>query len=119
MFIALAAGSARANDRTVLRVKVPFEFVAAGEVFPSGTYDIREDGLAMWVEGEQQRPAVAVVLTTPAGGLDPAGDQPSLVFTRHENQLRLAQIWLSDRDGRDVAGSNRLSAGHSAVVTGK
>jgi hypothetical protein len=121
VFVALAAGSVRADDRTVLRVKVPFDFVAAGEVLPSGTYDIREgsDGSAMWIEGEQRHPVVAVVLTTQAGGLDPAGDQPSLVFTRHENHLQLAQIWLSDHDGRNVAGSSRLSGDHSTVVTVK
>lgn len=122
VFAGLAAGSARAADRTVLRIKVPFNFVAGGEVLPSGTYDIREGGdgsAALWVEGEQSHPAVVVVLTTQAGGHDPAGDQPSLVFTRHENQLQLAQIWLSDHDGRDVAGSRRMSADHSSVVTVK
>ena len=120
VFVGLVTGSVRASDRTVLRVNVPFTFVAGGEVFPSGTYDIREgsDGSqAMWVAGEQRHPAVAVVLTTPAEGLDPAGDQPSLVFTRYEHQVRLTQIWLSDHDGRDIAGSNRPPAGRSSAVT--
>jgi hypothetical protein len=37
-----------------------------------------------------------------SGGFDPAGDAPTLVFMKEGNQMKLIQIWLSDRDGWDV-----------------
>ena len=45
------------------------------------------------------------VVTHPASGHDPAGDTPVLMFTRHETQYRLKDIWESRTEGREIAGS--------------
>ena len=42
------------------------------------------------------------VLTTPASGQDPAGDKPALTFMRDEKQYRLADVWESAGQGREV-----------------
>jgi hypothetical protein len=41
-------------------------------------------------------------LTSAAGGDDPAGDQPVLVFKKWENTYRLAAIWQSKEEGREL-----------------
>ena len=117
VFTALAAGTARAGERTIMKVNVPFPFLAGHEVMPSGTYNLlAEDGNSViWVQGAESHPHVAIVFTSTAGGTDPTGDQPTLVFTRDEGQLRLTQIWLSDEEGLDVAYSLRSTAKRSAI----
>ena len=56
---------------------------------------------------------VAVLgFTTGAGGENPIGYKPALVFKRYENGYRLAEVWLSKDDGRDFPsfpGAKRLA----------
>jgi hypothetical protein len=40
--------------------------------------------------------------TDSASGFDPDGNQPALVFLRHENEYRLSQIWESTTVGREL-----------------
>ncbi len=116
VFTALA-GTAHAGERTIMKVDVPFPFLAGHEVMPSGSYNLlAEDGTSLiWVQGAESHPHVAIVFTSTAGGTDPSGDQPTLVFTRYEGQLRLKQIWLSDEEGLDVAYSLRSTPKRSAI----
>ena len=48
--------------------------------------------------------AVAFVLTIPADGGDPAGNDPALVFMKYENTYRLSEIWESSGAGRALPG---------------
>jgi hypothetical protein len=96
------SGTARA---AVIDVKVPFPFVAQGHQFPAGQYRVQRDDAApsaVLIRGPKDRTAIAFVLTTPAAGHDPAGDKPALIFERYETQYRLASIWESAGQGREV-----------------
>jgi hypothetical protein len=89
-----------------MRVNVPFAFVVGHHQFSAGQYEIREvDGAAnvIAIEGISDPSSSGFVLTNAADGRDPAGDQPTLVFTRHEDQYRLTQIWDSTTEGRELA----------------
>ena len=102
-----AAGTARASSFTVLEARVPFPFVVNGQNFPAGKYTVQRDDTAssvVLIRGEKGNRAAEFVQTTPDGGHDPAGSQPSLSFTRHENEYRLSSIWESAHAGWDVVG---------------
>jgi hypothetical protein len=106
MFLGLFVSSARAEG--LVTVKVPFSFIVGHTEFPAGQYDIRsvEDiGAVMSIEGEgtNQR-SHAFVFTMPAVGGDPAGNEPALVFVRHENTYKLTEIWESGTEGRALEG---------------
>ena len=103
-FVALAGGSARA---ATIEEKVPFPFLVRGQTLPAGQYrfELDRDSSVILIRGEHGNKATAFVMTMPASGQDSAGDKPALTFKRHETQYRLADIWDSDHQGREIAGS--------------
>jgi hypothetical protein len=103
-FLGLFVGSARAEG--IVTVKIPFAFFVDHRELPAGRYDVRaiEDiGSVLSIEGIKNG-AATFVLTIPAEGGDPAGDQPALVFFRNENTYRLSEIWESNQMGRALPG---------------
>jgi hypothetical protein len=95
-------GSAHAQGN--MTVTVPFPFIVGHQEFPAGQYDVRTpDGAqeVIEIEGVNNK-AAAFALTLPAGGGDPIGNQPALVFSRHENEYRLSQIWESSTIGHEL-----------------
>jgi hypothetical protein len=44
----------------------------------------------------------AFALSNTAGGFDPAGNQPALLFEKYENEYRLSEIWESTTYGREL-----------------
>ena len=103
-FLGLFVGSARAEG--IVTVKVPFAFFVDHREFPAGQYKVRaagDIGSVLWIEGVKNRVST-FVLTIPADGGDPAGDQPALVFVQNENTYRLSEIWESSRMGRALQG---------------
>ena len=101
-----SVGTARASMFTVSEVQVPFPFVVNGENFPAGKYTVQRGDTAssvVLIEGEHGNHAAAFVSTIPDGGPNPAGSQPALTFTRHENQYRLSKIWESANEGWDIS----------------
>jgi hypothetical protein len=100
-FVSLFVGSAGAEETVV--AKVPFPFVVRGETFPAGRYEIRNDNGLLAIRGMDNGSGV-FALAVQAEGLDPAGNQPALVFIRHENKYHLSQIWESSELGRELPG---------------
>jgi hypothetical protein len=100
--VGLVGGTASAS---VVDVKIPFPFVVQGQPLPAGQYRVERnmfDSSVVLIRGEKGNNASMFVLTTPAAGKDPSGDKPALTFKRYENQYRLADIWESGRQGRQV-----------------
>jgi hypothetical protein len=95
------AGSARAQETLV--AKIPFPFVVRGAELPAGQYDIVNVDGVIRIEGTDIRSA-AIALATPAGGQDPKGREPSLVFINSDGRYTLSQIWESDTEGLQLAG---------------
>ena len=103
-FLGLCASSARAAE---VVVKVPFPFVVQQQTMPAGEYVVERIGQgpdALLIRGAKDRSA-AIVLTTPASGVDPAGNKPALTFSRHENTYQLSTIWESHSEGRTLSRS--------------
>jgi len=101
-FLALFAASARAQG--IITVKVPFPFRIGHEAFPAGRYDIVPADFGssvISIRGMDNRSA-GFALTMAAGGRDPLGEQPALVFTKAENEYRLSEIWESNTEGRTL-----------------
>ena len=99
--IMFAASAAQAQT---LDVNVPFAFRVHDVTLPAGHYELDTDkssGIVM-LRGERGNTANAVVLTAPASGVDPAGNKPSLTFSRYEAGYQLKGIWESANDGREV-----------------
>lgn len=102
LLMGVASGPAYAQD--VVDVKVPFDFQVNGQTFHAGTYEVTINAASegiMSLSGDHGK-AFAFVFTIPASGRDPAGEQPALVFNRHENRYVLSQIWENGTQGRVV-----------------
>jgi hypothetical protein len=98
-FLGMFAGHARAQEAVV--AKVPFAFVVRGKEFPAGRYNLTNEEGLLTVRGIDNNAGI-FAMTTPAGGTDPIGDQPALVFVRYEKTYRLSQIWDSSSEGLAV-----------------
>jgi hypothetical protein len=110
--ILLATSTASARAQEVLTANVPFTFVAGQTAFPAGRYEIRREdtALATFQIAGIDRPLAAYVLPVPMYGRDPAGDAPALVFERHEDTYRLAEVWESSNFGLELPGRLRTPA---------
>jgi hypothetical protein len=99
-FTSLFAGTSRAQE--VVDAKIPFAFVIGGETFPAGRYEFTTHQAVLAMRGLDNAGGV-FALTTSAGGRDPLGDEPVLVFTKYENSYRLSEIWDSETEGQALA----------------
>jgi hypothetical protein len=107
--VVLLAGSAsaRADSEDLMVVKVPFPFVVEGRTLPAGQYVVEREepnSSVLLLRGERGNRAFSFVPTVPAGGHDPAGDRPTLSFTRQGKEYRLASVWESASEGQSVVG---------------
>jgi hypothetical protein len=95
-----------AHAQGTIIIKVPFPFVAGQKKFPAGQYEIRgiDAGTVLAIKEMSDPSSFGFVITNSLSGYDPAGDQPSLVFTRYLNEYRLTQIWDSTSEGRQLPG---------------
>src|SRR5262245_18335768 len=112
-FLALFAGSARADD--VMNVTVPFAFVVGNHSFPAGRYEVDtvlNGNTDVFAIRSAATAASSLAMTKPANGVDPAGSRPALVFHRYENTYRLTQIWESDSQGRALTGLPAAKTAH-------
>ena len=98
--VLLASGSAQA---AVQLFAVPFPFIVGGKSLPAGAYRLQQNGPVLQILGEHGNRASLFVMTMPAAGRDPAGNEPALTFERHEQQYRLADVWSSATRGQEVA----------------
>jgi len=100
----VAGAPAYAQD--TLTAKVPFDFIVNGQPFHAGRYEVKMNAAVgaadvVSIRGEDGK-SFSYVLTTPASGHDPKGNEPALVFTRHETTYALSQVWESDMTGREI-----------------
>jgi len=105
VFLLLAGANANAALVDMLEVKIPFPFVANGQSFPAGRYEIEREDLTsavLLIRGEKGNHNATFVPIVPDGGQDPAGSVPVLTFNLYENQYRLSSVWQSDRQGWSV-----------------
>jgi hypothetical protein len=119
--LVLLAVAVPVHAQTRVVAKIPFDFIVHGHEFPAGTYEVRfsdsADGIAL-IDNLKSNAAMFTI-TVPAGGSDPAGEQPALVFDHRENRYVLAQIWESRREGELVPGTDaRRSESRSRAGAG-
>jgi hypothetical protein len=116
---ALLASTVPSVAQTRLVATIPFDFIVRGTDFPAGTYEVRlsdtADGIVL-IDNLKNNVATFTI-TIPAGGVDPAGEQPALVFDHRENRYLLAQIWESRSEGETLPGrvAHRSSSRASAA----
>ena len=98
----LAAGSAGAGT---IEARVPFPFMVGHQVLPAGQYRVERneyDASILVIRGEHGARASVITPSIQADGQDPAGQQPSLVFTHGEAGYRLKDVWTSPGNGREI-----------------
>ena len=106
-FLLGAGAAANAAASNIVEVKIPFAFVVNGQSFPAGQYMVEREEMSspvLLIRGEKGNHRATFVSAMAAGGQDPAGDVPALVFTHYENQYRLSTVWESDSEGWSVNG---------------
>jgi hypothetical protein len=117
--LVLLAVAVPAHAQTRVVAKIPFDFIVHGQEFPAGTYEVRlsdsADGVAL-IDNLKSNVAIFAI-TIPAGGNDPAGEQPALVFNHRENRYVLAQIWESRSEGETLPGTEaHRSSSHARAA---
>jgi len=119
VFIGLFAGSSHAQQR--LDAKVPFSFVVRNEEFPAGRYEFTTTQGVLAIRGQDNDKGMFVI-ANPAGGHDPKGDKPVLVFKRFEKTYRLTEVWNSENSGsslvrhRDRKSAPRVASNAETVL---
>lgn len=101
VLLAVSGGLARA---ATVEVNVPFPFMVRGQLLPAGQYRVdrdETDPAVVLIRGEHGTRVNLFLLTTPAAGHDPV-DRPALIFTRHQAQYHLIDIWDSGDEGFEV-----------------
>src|SRR5262245_23468825 len=104
VLLGMFASSAHAQQ-DIITAKVPFPFMVGDESFPAGRYDIQPADFGssvIAIRGMDRHPSSGFALSSLAGGADPVGDEPVLVFKKWENTYRLAAIWESKDNGREL-----------------
>jgi hypothetical protein len=99
MWLYPSVGHAQTSDRSVLTVRVPFEFVVGNQTFPAGTYKFQS--LLNSVAGKDTVDVLTVrstegrlyqaVVTDVVGAGEP--NKSRLVFTRSGGRTFLAEVW--------------------------
>ena len=97
--LGMIASPVRAQETVV--AKVPFPFIIRGLQMPAGDYSVTADNGILTIRGMDNRTA-SFAIAIPADGHDPAGDDPSLVFVRWENQNMLSEVWESRTAGLSI-----------------
>lgn len=117
LFIGLFAGTS--NAQNVIEAKIPFAFFVRGEQFPAGRYRITNSQALLAIHG-RDNDAHMFVIASPAGGRDPKGDEPVLVFNRFEKTYRLTEVWNSETQGASlVPYRHHKAAPPAASATGR
>jgi hypothetical protein len=106
VFVGMFVSSSRAQEMLV--VKIPFAFVVHGDQMPAGRYEVTFDNGILAIRGAEHNHAGVFATTFGAGGDDPAGDKPALVFIRHESEYVLSQVWESSDEGHVLPGLSAL-----------
>ena len=102
--VLLVAGVGMAQTQLV-RAQIPFEFKAAGKVFPAGEYSFNYDiaKLFVSVQGTSKGSAALVpIITTLAGATHTTPKDAHVVFDKIGNDHYLSEIWISGTDGMDL-----------------
>jgi len=99
--LVLLAVAVPVHAQTRVVAKIPFDFIVHGHEFPAGTYEVRfsdsADGIAL-IDNLKSNAAMFTI-TVPAGGSDPAGEQPALVFDHRENRRARPDLGVAPRGG--------------------
>ncbi len=106
--LAMVTAVASANGQT-LRADVPFPFTVGSQELPAGNYQVKSaisSGEAIRIESVQANDS-AMRLTSQADG---RANQASLVFHRYGDRYFLAQVWTTQKDGRQLSVSRQERA---------
>jgi hypothetical protein len=119
--LVLLAVAVPVHAQTTVVANIPFDFIVHGHELPAGTYEVRLSDTASGIALiDNLKGSISMfTITIPAGGNDPAGEQPALVFDHRENRYVLAQIWESRREGEILPGTDaRRPASHPLAGAG-
>src|SRR5258706_7778955 len=99
VFIGLFGGVSHAQD--IVEARIPFSFAVGTEEFPAGRYQFTTSQAVLAIRRQDNNRGM-FALTNPAGGRDPRGDEPVLVFRKYEKTYRLTEIWNSENQGASL-----------------
>jgi len=104
--LVLLAVAVPTHAQSRIVANVPFDFIVHGQTFPAGNYEVSLSGSANAIAliDNLKSNVATFVVTIRSGGIDPAGQEPALVFRHVENQYFLTEIWESQREGELLPG---------------
>jgi hypothetical protein len=100
---ALWVASAQAAPQVILRVNVPFEFVAEGRTLPAGTYEVMEQSPTLVELRAANGTPAARALVTRLAASEVAAATDEAIFDEVGSENVLSEIWRSGEDGYLVA----------------
>jgi hypothetical protein len=102
--LSLAATSQLAQSQLLMplmKVDVPFDFVAGGQTLPAGQYIVHSDQAhAVWIQSADFKTALSLVShsaeSTEMGGVS------ALRFNRYGTRYFLSQVWMGSQLGQEL-----------------
>jgi len=104
ILLAAAFGLAQSQPQQV-SAKIPFEFTAAGKVFPAGQYNFSYNSVQRYVivRGVDKESEARVILVTMlARGMHTTPSDAHVVFDKIGNNRFLSELWIPGLDGLDL-----------------
>lgn len=87
------------GQEVLLKVDIPFEFVAAGTTLPAGTYDVRRiDEGTLELQSAQMKKSVILPVLTRIGTIGGV-HTPQLTFDTLDGKYTIESLWTGDADG--------------------
>lgn len=100
----MAASSVSAVPTTLLKARIPFDFIVGSETFRAGDHTVeRPTPGVLLIRNSSNRTAMVFSIRVQA----PWHNYPKLVFKRYGNQHFLSQVWDGVSDGRELPMSPR------------
>jgi len=104
ILLAATFGLAQSQPQSVT-AQIPFEFTAAGKIFPAGQYVLSYNSVQRYVivRGTDKGSDARVVLVTMlAAGMHSSPSDAHVVFDKIGNNRFLSELWIPGLDGLDL-----------------
>jgi hypothetical protein len=102
--LSLAASSLVAQSRALIKVNIPFSFVAGAKTLPAGQYEVQTlRSNVVMIQSTDSKPAM--ILPAHSAEAHQMNGVAALKFNRYGDRYFLSQIWAGDIVGKELSKS--------------
>ena len=114
--LSLAATSLVAQSKPLIKVNVPFNFVAGAKTLPAGEYRVQADGPSVvWIRSADYKTTLNLIANSAEN--EQMNGVAALRFNRYGDRYFLSEIWTGSDVGRQLPKSRAEKEQIAAVPT--